>query len=75
MKSIQDEILLVIPYINGGQGNELELALTGWRKYCKSPLRIVVIGDYNPCIEGKAEYIEYARTKSLKDQQKMKRNN
>lgn len=68
MKSIQDEILLVIPYINGGQGNELELALTGWRKYCKSPLRIVVIGDYNPCIDSKAEYIEYSRTQALKNQ-------
>ena len=68
MKSIQDEILLVIPYINGGQGNELELALTGWRKYCKSPLRIIVIGDYNPCIDSKAEYIEYARTQALKNQ-------
>lgn len=57
MKTIKDEILLIIPYINSGQGNELELALTGWRKYCQSPLRIIVVGDYNPCIDGKAEHL------------------
>jgi len=68
MKSIKDEILLVIPYINAGQGNELELSLTGWRKFCKSPLRIIVIGDYNECIEGKAEHIAFERIKDAPGQ-------
>ena len=68
MKTIQDEILLVIPYIKSTQGRELELSLTGWRKYCTSPLRIIVIGEYDPCIEGKAEFIEAPRAENLNGQ-------
>lgn len=68
MKTIQDEILLVIPYIKSTQGRELELSLTGWRKYCTSPLRIIVIGEYDPCIEGKAEFIEAPRAEKLSGQ-------
>ena len=68
MKTIQDEILLVIPYIKSTQGRELELSLTGWRKYCTSPLRIIVIGEYDPCIEGKEEFIEAPRAEKLNGQ-------
>lgn len=68
MKTIQDEILLVIPYIKSTQGRELELSLTGWRKYCTSPLRIIVIGEYDPCIEGKAEFIEAPRAEKISGQ-------
>ena len=68
MKTIQDEILLVIPYIKSTQGNELELALTGWRRYCTSPLRIIVIGEYDPSIEGKAEFIEVPRIEKVQAQ-------
>lgn len=68
MKTIQDEILLVIPYIKSTQGHELELSLTGWRKYCTSPLRIIVIGEYDPCIEGKAEFIEAPKAEKISGQ-------
>ena len=39
-------LLVVIPYLPAGaQGDELELAIAGWREHCKSPYRIVVIGE------------------------------
>ncbi len=40
------EILVVIPYLaSAAQGNELELAIAGWRRFFKEPHRIVIVGD------------------------------
>ena len=40
------QILVVIPYLaQGAQGNELELAVTGWRKHFAERHLIVVVGD------------------------------
>ena len=47
-----EKYLIVIPYISSGtQGNELELAITGWRKHFKEDFEIVVIGDYHPIVD------------------------
>jgi len=47
-----EEILVVIPYLaKDAQGSELELAVTGWRKYFKEKFRIVVVGDYHPIVD------------------------
>lgn len=44
--------LVVIPYLaKGSQGNELELAVTGWRKYFREPYHIIVVGDYHPIVK------------------------
>lgn len=41
-------MVVVIPYLSrGAQGCELELAVTGWRKYFKEDHVLVVIGDYD----------------------------
>ena len=41
------ETLVVIPYLAAGaQGRELEYAVEGWRKHCKDPYRLVIVGDY-----------------------------
>lgn len=46
---LDNEILVVIPYLaSAAQGNELELAVTGWRLFFKEPHRIVVVGS-RPC--------------------------
>ena len=40
------EILVVIPYLaSAAQGNELELAVTGWQLFFREPHRIVIVGD------------------------------
>ena len=49
---IDNTILVVIPFLaKGAQGNELELAVTGWRKYFQNPYLIVVVGDWHPVVE------------------------
>lgn len=42
-------MLVVIPYYaQGSQGRELEMAIAGWRKHCKSDYHIVVVGETDP---------------------------
>lgn len=56
--------LIVIPYFaKGAQGNELTLAVNGWRKHFKEEYRIVVVGDYNPIVDtgDDIEFIECPR--------------
>ena len=50
-KTMKNEIPIVIPYWAGGaQGNELELAVTGWRKYFIEDYHIFIVGDPHPVI-------------------------
>lgn len=47
-------VLVVIPYLpSGAEGNELELAITGWGKHFKEDHIIVVVGEGLPKISGK----------------------
>ena len=46
------ETLVVIPFLaSAAQGNELELAVAGWRKHFKDPFKIVIVGDHHPVVE------------------------
>lgn len=46
---MENKILVVIPFLAAGaQGNELALAVTGWRKFFKEPHHIVIVGDHHP---------------------------
>ena len=48
----KDTILVVIPYCSAGaQGNELELAVAGWRKHFKEKYLIVLAGENHPITE------------------------
>ena len=43
---------VMIPYIRQeSQGNELELAITGWIRHFKEDFRLYVVGDHHPCVE------------------------
>ena len=56
--------LVVIPFLaEAAQGNELELAVTGWRKHFRDPFKIAIVGDYHPIVDtGKdIEFIECPR--------------
>lgn len=44
--------LVVIPFLaSAAQGDELRLAVTGWRKHFKEPHRIIVVGDCHPVVD------------------------
>jgi len=47
-----NKTLIVIPYLaSEAQGNELELAVTGWRRHFRTAHQILVIGDWHPITE------------------------
>lgn len=47
-----NRILVVIPYLaSAAQGDELRLAVTGWRMHFKVPYLIAVVGDHHPIVE------------------------
>ena len=49
---IMEKILIVIPYLKKeAQGDELTLAVTGWRKFFKENYLIVIVGDWHPLVE------------------------
>lgn len=46
MVKYSNKTLVVIPYLaSGAQGNELELAVAGWRQHFKEDYHIVIVGD------------------------------
>lgn len=55
-------IHVVIPYVRKeAQGRELELAIEGWIRHFKEDFRIVVVGDFHPCLDnypGKVNWIQ-----------------
>lgn len=57
--NLDKEILVVIPYwAKGAQGNELMLAVNGWRKHFKEPHRIVIVGDRPDWLTGKRSLVD-----------------
>lgn len=47
----ENEIPVVIPFwADGAQGNELELAVTGWRKHFIEDYHIYIVGDSHPIV-------------------------
>lgn len=65
-----DKVIVAIPYLaKGAQGNELELAVKGWRKFFKEPYQIVIIGDYHPiCSDPDITFIECPRVSPIPGQ-------
>lgn len=67
---MNDEIAIVIPYLaEAAQGNELELAVTGWRKHFIQPHHIFIVGDSHPIISSGDDitFIEHPRVRECKD--------
>lgn len=55
----EDEILIVLPYCNMGQGNEITLALASWRKFCTFKYHFVVIGNFDEQLVKKFNWVEF----------------
>ena len=54
-------IYVVIPYVSvGAQGSELEYAIRGWLRHFKEKeFRVVVVGDWHPCLVKFKKGVEY----------------
>jgi len=68
MKS--DIIPIVIPFLaKEAQGNELELAVTGWRKHFIQPHHIYIVGDSHPIVSSGDDitHIDCPRVKTTRE--------
>ena len=60
LQSLNKEALVVLPYVQGrSQGNELCLALNGWRKFCRFKYHFVVIGEFDERLIEKYPWVEF----------------
>ena len=60
IKQLKDEVLVVLSYKqSGSQGNELKLALNGWRKFCKFNYHFVIIGTFSTSLKNEFEWVEF----------------
>lgn len=60
INQIKDDVLIVLPYKQGGaQGNEIRLALSGWRKFCQFKYRFVVIGEFDESLEKDFPWVKF----------------
>ncbi len=60
ISELNKEILVVMPYSGKrAQGNEIELALRGWRKFCKFNYHFVVIGDFDNIDKSRFPWVEF----------------
>ena len=61
-----DDVLVVLPYVQGGsQGREIELALSGWKKFCKFKIHFVVIGQFDDKLVKKFPWVEFITCPSV----------
>jgi len=60
LKNIKNETLVVLPYKQiASQGNEIKLALTAWRKFCKFNYHFVVVGEYDESLIIEFPWVEF----------------
>jgi len=69
INSLNRETLVILPYIqNKSQGNEIRLALNGWRKYCRFDYHFVVIGEFDESLKNEFPWVKFifCKTKEKK---------
>lgn len=60
LDNIRNEILVVLTYSqSGSQGNEIRLALTGWKKFCTFKYKFVVIGDFDNRLRKEFKWVTF----------------
>ena len=60
----KEEVLVVLPYSQkGAQGQEIKIALNGWRKYCQFNYHFVVIGDFKDNLPNEFPWVEWVYVK------------
>ena len=72
MRQIKDDVLVVLPYKQrSSQGNEIRIALNGWRKFCQFNYRFVVIGEFDEQLRNEFPWVRFIEcpTKEKKEGQ------
>lgn len=72
IRDLNLEVLVVLPYKqSGSQGNEIRIALNGWRKFCQFNYRFVVIGEFDEQLKDEFPWVRFIEcpTKEKKEGQ------
>ncbi len=60
LKQAKKDTLVVMPYKqSGSQGNEIRIALNGWKKYCQFEYRFVVIGEFEEQLKDDFPWVRF----------------
>ena len=72
LDGLNKETLVVLPYKqSGSQGNEIRIALNGWRKFCQFNYRFVIIGEFDEQLKDEFPWVKFIEcpTKEKKEGQ------
>ena len=66
INALKQETLVVLPFKqNGSQGNEIRIALNGWRKFCQFKHHFIVIGEFDESLKLDFPWVEFIYCKSI----------
>lgn len=66
LEDLKKETLVVMPYKqSGAQGNEIKIALTGWRKFCQFKYHFIVIGEFDESLKQEFPWVEFIYCQSI----------
>lgn len=66
LDDLNKETLVVLPYKqSGSQGNEIKIALNGWRKFCQFKYHFIVIGEFDKKLRNEFPWAEFINCPSL----------
>ena len=66
INQLKQETLVVLPYKqSGSQGNEIRLALNGWRKFCQFKYHFIVIGEFDDSLKKDFPWVEFIYSPSV----------
>jgi len=66
INSLEKETLVVLPYKqNGSQGDEINIALKAWKKFCQFNYHFVVIGEFEDSLKDEFPWVEFIFSKTL----------
>ena len=67
LKSLKnDDVLVVMPYVQGkSQGKEIEISLSGWKKFCNFKFHLIVIGEFDNSLVDKFPWVEFVSCPSV----------
>ena len=66
INQLKEEILVILTYKkSGSQGNEIRLALNGWKKFCQFKYHFVVIGEFDETLKNEFPWVEFIYSEPL----------
>lgn len=67
VSEIKKETLVVLPYKQGSsQGNEIRLALNGWKNFCQFKYHFIVIGTFSEFLKDEFPWVEFIYSEQVR---------